>query len=269
MPGAAHEISIEINAAPLTGLPVLALARNTVSDFFSKVRHIMPPSALASQPTLPVPTELRRRVDRLLDQRDRLQKRSIELARTFDQLNAYLALAPQVTQALELLNQQLFQKLLGAVQEKLTIALQEILEQPIVVKAEADFKRGGATVEFSIERGGQPEDILRGQGGSVANVLSVGLRMFALATLDETQHRRFLVLDEQDCWLRPDLVPRLVKIVYEAGRALGFQVLMISHHDIGLFERYADRIYQFIPDGENGVTVKLVADQPTVPDTAI
>jgi ABC-type glutathione transport system ATPase component len=171
-----------------------------------------------------------------------------------------------VTQALEALNEQLFQKLLGAVQEKLTIALQEILEQPIVVKAEADFKRGAATVEFSIERNGQPEDILRGQGGSVANILSVGLRMFALATLDEAQHRRFLVLDEQDCWLRPDLVPRLVKIVHEAGRALGFQVLMISHHDTALFERYADRIYQFIPDGENGVTVKLVADQPAEAD---
>jgi ABC-type branched-subunit amino acid transport system ATPase component len=86
--------------------------------------------------------------------------------------------------------------------------------------------------------------------------------MFALATLDEAVHRRFLVLDEQDCWLRPDLVPRLVKIVHEAGQALGFQVLMISHHDVALFERYADRIYQFEPDGERGVSVRLIADKP-------
>jgi ABC-type glutathione transport system ATPase component len=222
--------------------------------------------ATSAAPALRSPSELRRRTDRLLDRRDALQRRSIELDRQFRQLNAYLELAPQVSQALEQLNEQLFQKLLGTVQEKLTVAVQEILEQPLVVKAEAEFKRGSATVEFSIERDGHSEDILRGQGGSVANVLSVGLRMFALATLDENQHRRFLVLDEQDCWLRPDLVPRLVKIVHEAGRALGFQVLMISHHDVALFERYADRIYQFIPEGEKGVAVRLVSDEPVVID---
>jgi ABC-type glutathione transport system ATPase component len=225
-----------------------------------------PATVPAAEAAVRPPAELRRRVDRLLDRRDALQRRSIDLADQFDNLNAYLALAPQVTQALELLNEQLFQKLLGTVQEKLTVALQEILEQPIVVKAAAEFKRGAATVEFSIERDGQPEDIMRGQGGSVANVLSVGLRMFALATLDETQHRRFLVLDEQDCWLRPDLVPRLVKIVHEAGRALGFQVLMISHHDVNLFERYADRIYRLVPDSQKGVSVELLVDQPFEPD---
>src|SRR5207249_4930964 len=101
-----------------------------------------------------------------------------------------------------------------------------------------------------IERNGQPEDIMKGQGGSVANILSVGLRMFGLTTLDPADHRRFLVLDEQDCWLRPDLVPRLVKIVYDASKALGFQVLMISHHDFSAFQQYADKIYQFVPTVE-------------------
>ncbi len=90
--------------------------------------------------------------------------------------------------------------------------------------------------------------------------------MFALTTLDETAHRRFLVLDEQDCWLRPDLVPKLVKIVHDAGKALGFQVLMISHHDIALFERYADRIYQFTPGPEGRVEVHQVSVAPEVPD---
>lgn len=222
----------------------------------------LPPLAAELRP----PTETRRRVDRLLDWREAREQRSLQMARQFAELNAYLDTAPQVTLALEALNQQLFQQLLGTVQEKLTVALQEILEQPIVLKAEADFKRGAATVEFCIERDGFQEDIMKGQGGSVANVLSVGLRMFALATLDERQHRRFLVLDEQDCWLRPDLVPRLVKIVHQASQALGFQVLMISHHDVAMFERYADRIYEFIPDGQGGVNVRLRADRPLTTD---
>ena len=195
--------------------------------------------------------DLRRRVDRLIDKREDRNKRSQRLAKEFARVNRYLETADKVTVALEQLSEQLFQQLLGVVQEKLTVALQEILEQPIRFRAEADFKRGAATVEFSVEREGNSEDIMRGQGGSVANILSVGLRMFALTTLDQEQHRRFLVLDEQDCWLRPDLVPRLVKIVRDAADALGFQVLMISHHDVELFERYADRIYQLRlgPDG--------------------
>jgi ABC-type glutathione transport system ATPase component len=72
-------------------------------------------------------------------------------------------------------------------------------------------------------------------------------RLFALTTLDPVQHRRFLVLDEQDYWLRPDLVPKLVKIVQEAGRALGFQVIMISHHDLSVFEQFADKVCRFVP----------------------
>jgi DNA repair exonuclease SbcCD ATPase subunit len=212
------------------------------------------------------PTEARRRTDRLTDKRDDRVTESRRMAGRFDQLNAYLALADKVTVALEQLNQELFQQLLGIVQEKLTVALQEILEQPIHFRAQADFKRGATTVEFWIERDGNREDVLRGQGGSVANILSVGLRMFALTTLDEQQHRRFLVLDEQDCWLRPDLVPRLVKIVHEAGAALGFQVLMISHHDVALFERYADRIYQFSLDASGEIQVRPLTTSPSDPD---
>jgi predicted ATPase len=82
--------------------------------------------------------------------------------------------------------------------------------------------------------------------------------MFALTSQDEREHRRFLVLDEQDCWLRPDLVPMLVKIVHDAGNALGFQVLMISHHDMAFFERWADKVYRFTPVAEGAVRVEEV-----------
>ena len=42
----------------------------------------------------------------------------------------------------------MFLDLLGILQEQLTTALQEVLEQPISLRAEPDFKRGSATVEF-------------------------------------------------------------------------------------------------------------------------
>lgn len=217
---------------------------------------------------LPLPTSVRKRVDALLVTRDDRVKTSVQLSEQFGKLNQYLGIAEKVTGALEQLSEQLFQRLLGVVQEKLTIALQEILEQPIELKARAEFKRGAASVEFWIERDGHEEDILKGQGGSVANILSVGLRMFALTTLDEARHRPFLVLDEQDCWLRPDLVPRLVKIVHEAGKALGFQTLMISHHDVSLFERYADRIYQLSSGPDGSVQMRRLFESPAEADPA-
>lgn len=104
------------------------------------------------------------------------------------------------------------------------------------------------------------------QTAACDNILSIGLRMFALVTLDERQHQRFLVLDEQDCWLRPDLVPRLVKLVHDAGKALGFQVLMVSHHDVRLFQDYADKIYQLEPYQDGGVRMTAYSQHPPEPD---
>ncbi|MCH2182507.1 MAG: DNA repair protein [Mariniblastus sp.] len=209
--------------------------------------------------------ELRDRIQYLnFQRRDRvksLQQTEAKIAA----LEEFLGISDEVGEALDVLSQQLFSETLNILQEKLTIGLQEVLEQPIEFKATPAYKNNSAVVEFSIEKDGHSEDIYRGQGGSVQNILSVGLRLFALAQLDEQEHRRFLVLDEQDCWLKPDRVPRLVKMVHQAARELDFQIIMISHHDIGLFEKYADRIYQFRPTSD-GVQVEQVDRGPYEPD---
>lgn len=216
-----------------------------------------PSESSRPQQELRSPKALQRRCWELAAVRKQKSKEVALLTDQMRETETYVSISEQVTEALETLSGQLFEQQLHLIQEKLTIALQEVLEQPLKLKAVAEWKRNAATVEFQIEREGNTEDIMKGQGGSVANVLSVGLRMFALMTLDETEHRRVLVLDEQDCWLRPDLVPRLVKIIHEAGQALGFQIIMISHHDPTMFERYADCIYQFTPS-KDGVQVQRI-----------
>jgi ABC-type branched-subunit amino acid transport system ATPase component len=213
-----------------------------------------------SQPTLSDLTGIRRRLDQLDFARSEALRNQAANDRELENLTGYLQTADKVSLALEKLNQDLFSSLLQTVQEKITIALQEILEQPISFHAEAGFARNSASVEFWIERNGKAEDLLHGQGGSVANIVSVCLRIFALTTLDEATHRRFLILDEQDCWLRADLVPKLVKIIHDASRALGFQVLMISHHDRALFEEYADKVIEL--QWQNGSVIAVeVASQ--------
>lgn len=163
-----------------------------------------------------------------------------------------MELAPKVDETLEALTQRLLDDLVHQLEDLMTKALREVIEQPLTLKAETAEKRGALNVDFHIERDGETEDILRGQGGSVTNVLSVMLRFFALSTRDPAKHRRFLVLDEQDCWLRPDLVPRLLEVVQQASRELGFQVIYISHHDRATLERYCDKVYQLRP-GADGV----------------
>ncbi|MEQ8820763.1 MAG: DNA repair protein [Sumerlaeia bacterium] len=219
--------------------------------------------------TLPAPTSpesLGRRFERLAGRRDSLRRALAEKDLQLAELDAYLALEKPVEDALEHLSQTMFSSITRVIEEKLTLALQEVLEQSIALRVTSDYKFGKASIGFHLERDGQKEDILRGTGGSVTNVLSVGLRLFALKTLDEKEHRRFLVLDEQDAWLRPDIVPRFVKIIHEASRGLGFQVLMISHHDDAVFSQYADKIYRFTPRSAGGVSVKEVRREARNPD---
>lgn len=212
------------------------------------------------------PRALRDRVQQLIGVRRVLERRLAHEQAQLDALKERLELASVTTEALEHLGDQLFGRTVRLLEEKLTIALQEVLQQPLKLKAECRYLRGAAAIEFSIERDGHREDILKGQGGSVANVLSVGLRMFALTALDPARHRRFLVLDEQDCWLRPDLVPRLARIVEEAGSALGFQVIFISHHDTATFYQHAERIYRFEPNASGIKAMRVTAPPATSPN---
>ncbi len=228
----------------------------------------MGPELAKSDSTASDAQSLRRRLDQLMYARQETIRRFDQNQREIDRLAKYLQTAERVSVALEKLNQDLFSSLLKTVQEKITIALQEILEQPITFHAQAGFARNSASVEFWIERDGKPEDLLHGQGGSVANIVSVCLRLFSLTTLDEKTHRRFLILDEQDCWLRADLVPKLVKIIHDASRALGFQVLMISHHERHLFEQYADKIIEL--QWQNGKVVAVdLSSKPSIEDDAL
>ena len=116
-----------------------------------------------------------------------LVKKSRELASEFEKLNAYLPIAEKVTSALEELNNQLFQQLLGMVEEKLTIALAREFSTS---RSSCGLMRSSSAATRPPSSSGsiamvKKEDVLRGQGGSVTNILSVGLRMFALTTLDE------------------------------------------------------------------------------------
>ena len=91
------------------------------------------------------------------------------------------------------------------------------------------------------------------QAGQLPSTLSSGQRRrLALATAF-VRPRSLLVLDEQDCWLRPALVPRFMKLIAEIAQRLELQVLVISHHPLDLFLHACDRVLTLSPDREAGV----------------
>ncbi|WP_449244724.1 hypothetical protein [Desulfobacca acetoxidans] len=206
------------------------------------------------------PAEVRRRFDTLRWQQRAVQERLADHQRHIQVCEEFLALEPRLAARLDQLSQDLFGDILDEVERNLTYALKEILEQDLRVITAREVKKGKISITFAMERQGDREDILTGQGGSVCNIMSVGLRLIALSQLPEHEHRRFLILDEQDCWLRPDLVPRLMHIIHTIAAKLNFQILVISHHDLNLVREYADRIYRLTPPrrDDEGPRLELV-----------
>lgn len=208
---------------------------------------------------------LQERVHALKGEKALLEEQIKAMDNEIAETEKYLLINDDVECALDQLSELLLGSVARIIEKQLTKAVQEVLEQPVSLRVERAFKRGVMTMEFYIDRDGHRENIMKGQGGSVTNILSTGLRLFALTVLDESIHRRFLVLDEQDCWLRPDYVPRFVKIVQDAGKALGFQIVMVSHHDIEAFEGFADKIITLIPTPQ-GIQLSGMDLLPSVSD---
>ena len=214
------------------------------------------------------PTGVTALYHKLAGQKDILERESVLCLSEMLILDEFLKLEQKVLEALEKLDGELFKNITTLLENKLSVALQEILEQDIRLKVEPVIQGKSIGFKFRTERNGSEEDIMKGNGGSVVNILSVCLRLFALTQLPETTHSRFLVLDEQDCWLQPELIPRFAKIIHEAAKALGFQILVISHHNSNIFLDYADRIFRLNPS-PGGVKIETLNRSPSVPDTVL
>jgi len=204
---------------------------------------------------------LERRAGRLEGLAEALVKEHQRARQELLSVKDFLDMAPKAQARLEELSRELFGELMEEVESNLTHAVREILGQDRTVVSRREIKQGKFHITLEIEHQGQTEDILHGQGGSVCNILSVGLRLIGLAQLDPGEHRRFLVLDEQDCWLRPELVPTFARLIASIGDKLGLQVLYISHHPVDAFYGHAGRVFRLAASRETGVNVSVLSAQ--------
>jgi hypothetical protein len=145
------------------------------------------------------------------------------------------------------------EKSLGRLERLLTALMSEVLPRDSQeIKLKLETKRGSPSLDIVVSQNGEDEDVLRGRGGSVANVLSAGLRFIAIA---RSKCLPFIVLDEADCWLEADRVPLFFKVVSELSGKLGVQVLFISHYPEPLTPFKVSFTRKPDPSGSNSVVV--------------
>lgn len=87
--------------------------------------------------------------------------------------------------------------------------------------------RNKTTLDIKTVKHGEVESIDEGRGGSISNLISAGLRFISLY---KSTNRRFIILDEPECWLAPDLIPRFVSVIERMSDLIGIQTVLISHH---------------------------------------
>lgn len=150
---------------------------------------------------------------------------------------ARLDAGDSVKGVLEAIQRQSHERAVGAYEQMLSALLADVLPGQRDVVLDLHAERGAPAMDVFIRKGDDAplEDAWLGTGGSVTNLLSTGLRLVALM---RSGRRRFLVLDESDCWIKPSLVERYASVVAQMARELGVQVLMVSHHDESLFAQH-------------------------------
>lgn len=162
-----------------------------------------------------------------------LRQRQQELTEQVALAKTRVALAPDVTDLLDKLQQKAHHRSVGLFEDMLTAIVQDVFPEKGAVKLALSSERNAPALDLFLQNGEFEEDILEGSGGAINNVVVAGLRYGARA---RTKNRALMVLDESDCWIKPDLVPAYIKVVTDIAAQTGTQTLMISHHDDAYFE---------------------------------
>lgn len=172
---------------------------------------------------------------RLSGRMQELQSRESDLTVKVAQAKGRLALADDVDETLTALQRRAHERAVGIFESLLTAIVADVLPGKSGVKLALGTERGAAALDVQLQNGEFLEDA-DGSGGAVTNVLCAGLRF---AALSRTQNRKFMLLDEPDCWLKPSMLPAFTQVLVQVSAKAATQTLLISHHDPAYFEGLA------------------------------
>lgn len=145
-----------------------------------------------------------------------------------------LSLAEEVSAIFEALQNRAHERSLGALERLLSAFVADVLPEEGVVRLLAQIKANATWLDIALEKAsGNLEDVLDANGGALTNVVSAGLRY---AALSRTKNRRLMILDEPDCWLKPDRVPAFISVISQVASQTKTQTFFITHHEPDLLE---------------------------------
>jgi hypothetical protein len=192
--------------------------------------------------------DIGRRIARLQGRRALLTDSRDSLVRDIGVARARQSYREEVDAVLDALEARFHARSLGILEKLLGAFLEDVLpreddKQPQSVSLQMETQRGLPALQIAVRNGEHMEDALRGRGGSVANILSTGLRFAALSRAGKDPvsgftFRPFLILDEADCWIRRDRIMAFSEVISQLAKDSGIQILMISHHPAELLKGF-------------------------------
>jgi DNA repair ATPase RecN len=168
----------------------------------------------------------------LQGRRDALISRQTQLSDSVAASKGRIALKPEVESVIEDLQRFAHERSVGAFERLLTAITDDVLPNPAgnrSIRLELTTERNSPALDIYADHGGQKEPIT---SGALANVVSTGLRFVTLA---RSGLRRFIILDEADCWVSTDSVQKFFNVVRQLSSDAGIQTLVITHHDLSDF----------------------------------
>lgn len=182
----------------------------------------------------------------LAGRRAELRARERDLLASVGQAKGRLALRPRVDDLLRKLQARAHERSVGAYERLLTGIVADVLPGDRRILLDLGTERGLPALDIEVGHGAHREGIIDGSGGSLTNVVSAGLRFAALV---RSGRRRFIAMDEPDCWLAPDRVPDFCGVLTDLAREVGVQTLIVSHHESDFFGPDAVVLRMEAPDG--------------------
>lgn len=197
---------------------------------------------------------LRTRSARLDGVRQELEREAIELRGAIALAKGRLGMRGDVGEFLDGLQMRLHERTVGLFAEMLSAAMHDVIpdetSQPIDLKLETISGAPSLSIK-KIRPDGRHSDIFEGEGGGLTNVICLALRVIAVV---QDKRRKFLVLDEPDCWLEAMKIPAFFGLIKHLCSDLGIQILVITHHDQSSFSQDAN-IIDAVGSWVDGITV--------------
>jgi DNA repair exonuclease SbcCD ATPase subunit len=188
---------------------------------------------------VPSATELKERLDaarlkaaRLVGAREADTRQLAEWTDKVAQAKARRSLSEEMTRLFEAMQTRAHSRSVGSFEALLSAVLEDVLPGQGRVHLELSSSNNAPNLDIYIDNEGNLEDVLECNGGAVTNVVCTGLRY---AALSRTKNRRLMVLDEPDCWMKPEHIPDFMRVVAEVSNTTKSQTLLISHHETPYF----------------------------------